>query len=196
MKTVLIEFLALIVFQSTAVQIVYNACCRLATGVPSKNLKSDRSGCWIYLIMLVLIDPITVRNGTAVIFAFECVFGHASCYLFRKVGRIILRHAFKHRFKNNTFSPLRDSLCCGNNFHIVLFQHSFVLGRVVPVSGESVEFPNDDNIEILLRTVLDHPLKFRAVIGLSRKCSVNVCTDNVNAVLFCKRHVFSNLSFN
>ena len=194
-KAVLIKFLAPIVFQTTAVQIVYNACCCLATGVTSKNFKRNRCSCGINLIMLVLIDHITIRNSAAVVFAFERIFGHAASHFLCKVSRIIFSHAFQHRFKDNAFCPFGDCFGGGNDSHIVLFQHCLVLCRIITIAGEAIELPHDDNVESLFCTILDHALKFRAIVRLGRIGAVDVGGDNIYAVLFCKRCILPNLPF-
>lgn len=62
----------------------------------------------------------------------------------------ILRHALKYGLKDDDLRPLGDRLCCVNDFHIVLFQHGFVLGGGVTVPGESVKLPHEKTSKFFL----------------------------------------------
>ena len=58
-------------------------------------------GCldWINLQMMLLINHITQWCRPAIVLALQSVFRQASGYLFRKISRVILRHAFQNGFK-------------------------------------------------------------------------------------------------
>lgn len=60
---------------------------------------------------------------------------------------------------------------------------------------KAVELPNYDYVKGLLRTVANHTLKLREVIGLGRICSVNVMPAYRNAVLLGKSGILTNLPF-
>ena len=48
--------------------------------------------------------------------------------------------------------------------------------------------------EAFLRTVLDHPLKLRTIIGLGRVSSVNIRSHNINDVLIGISRILTNLT--
>ena len=52
------------------------------------------------------------------------------------------------------------------------------MGAVVAVTGETVKFPNNDNIKEALGAVLNHLLEVRAVVGLGGHGPVNVCPQD------------------
>ena len=144
--------------------------------------------------MLLLVDHITERNCSAVETTLERIFGHAAGYLFGEVCGIVFRHTFQHRFKDNSFRTFGDCFGGGKNADIILFQHCFVLCRIIAVAGEAVELPYDHHIKRLLSAVLDHSLKLGTIVGLGRIGAVDVGGNNINAVLSGKRCVFSDLS--
>ena len=64
----------------------------------------------------------------------------------------------------------------------VLFKLTFVVNCVVAVAGKAVQLPDQDRIENLFGTVLDHPLELRTVIGLGRVSPVDVSAHDCDAV--------------
>src|SRR5699024_5853566 len=74
-------------------------------------------------------------------------------------------------------------------------QSGLVAGAVVAVAGKPVQLPNDNHIEQALAAVLNHVLKFRAVVGLGGKGPVNVVAQDGNTVLLGKGGTLPDLSF-
>jgi hypothetical protein len=67
------------------------------------------------------------------------------------------------------------------------------MGRIVAVSGKPVQLPNNHCIKQFLITVLDHALKFGAVVGLCGKGAVYVGSKYGYTVLFGKFFAFADL---
>lgn len=152
------------------------------SGVSFKDLKHDGSEKRVRKIVLFLVQHQTKGNRTAVTLAFQSVFRMSTHDLFRKIGGIILSHAFQHRFQNDTLRSLRDSLHSGNDFHAVLFQGILISGGIVAVTGKAVQLPDDHRVKELLCAVLNHPLKIRTLICFSGKRPVNVSPYNAVTV--------------
>ena len=64
------------------------------------------------------------------------------------------------------------------------------------VAGKPVQLPDDNHIEQALAAVLNHVLKFRAVIGFSGKGSIYVVAQDGDIVLFSKGGALPDLAFN
>ena len=69
------------------------------------------------------------------------------------------------------------------------------MSGIITVSGKAVEFPNDNTIESVFITVLDHLLKFGTVIRFCRQSAVDILPDNVDFGMFGKLHTFAKLPF-
>ena len=142
-----------------------------------------------------LINHVAERNRAAIINALESIFGHTTHDLFRQISRVIFGITLQHRFQNDTLRASRNDFRCRHQLHTVLLQLGFVPGTVVTVSGETVEFPDNNGIEQTTFTVLNHLLELRTVIGLSRDCSVNIVLDHGEIVLLCIGGALTNLAF-
>ena len=134
--------------------------------------------------MPVLVNHIAKRNCSAIVHAFQRVFGHATHDLFRQVSRVILRISFQNGFQNDTLRASRNGFCCRHQLHTIAFQLGLVPCAIVAVPGKAVKFPDDDNIKDSPLTVLDHLLELWAVIGLGGDGTVNVMLHHREAVLF------------
>lgn len=76
----------------------------------------------------------------------------------------------------------------------VLFQSGLVAGAVVAVAGKPVQFPDDNHIEQALAAVLNHVLKFWAVVGLGGKGPIYVVAQNGDTVLLGKGSTLPDLA--
>lgn len=76
------------------------------------------------------------------------------------------------------------------------FFSCFIPGTIVAIPGKTVKFPDQYNIKQLLVAVLDHLLKLRAVVRLSRDGTVNVVLDDSDAIFLGIRRTFTNLTLN
>ena len=114
---------------------------------------------------------------------------------FGEIDRIVFCPALKHRFEQYAFGTFGDVLLCRYDLYAVLFEDVFIVGGVVAVAGETVEFPNKHGIEQLAIAVFDHPLEFGAVVRLCGERAVDVCTEYGNAVPFGKFHALADLTF-
>lgn len=68
--------------------------------------------------------------------------------------------------------------------------------RLLPVFGETIGFPDENNIEAVEVGIRDHFLELRAVVVRRRHRSVNVGVDDVDAVRSGEFLVFAYLLFN
>ena len=66
---------------------------------------------------------------------------------------------------------------------------------VVTVTSKTIEFPHDNAIECMLVTILNHALKFRAVVGFRRHGAVDIIIYNLNIVICGELHTFAKLPF-
>ena len=144
--------------------------------------------------MLVCVDLIAHRQRTAIKHTFQRIIGHTAYNLFGKVNGIVFSEALKHGFKDNTLCAIGNNLGSGNNLNAVLLQLRLVSCAVIAISGKPVKFPNDNHIKQFFAAVLDHALKFWAVVGLCGNCPVDVVTQNGNSILISKRGTFAELT--
>ena len=67
---------------------------------------------------------------------------------------------------------------------------------IIAIAGKAIKFPYNNGFKLLLCAVLDHLLKIGTVVRLSRHRTINICSDNLNAILFSKGFAFAQLTFN
>ena len=81
----------------------------ITVGIHFENLLDDKGSKFVFFVAMLGIDFVSESNLPAVAYAFQNVFGHTTGNFFGKFCRIELRHAFKNRFKEDTFRTLADS---------------------------------------------------------------------------------------
>ena len=81
------------------VEVVHNLLNRLAVGVHSEDFLDDGCVHLVALIAAFFVDLVAESNLPAVAYAFERVLLHTAHNLFGKLGRVVFRHTFEHRFK-------------------------------------------------------------------------------------------------
>ena len=69
------------------------------------------------------------------------------------------------------------------------------MGRIVPVAGEAVQFPNQHRFKGVGGAVVDHLLKLRAAVGLGGQRPVDVGPHHGDAVLVGILLAFPQLTF-
>ena len=69
------------------------------------------------------------------------------------------------------------------------------MSGVVTITGKPVEFPNDNTIESVFITVLDHLLKFGTVIRFGSQRAIYIVADNVDFGTLGKFHTLMKLPF-
>ena len=79
---------------------------------------------------------------------------------------------------------------------VVLFELTFVVDCIVTVAGKAVQFPDQDRIENLFGTVLDHPLELGTVVGLGGVGPVDVGAHNSDTVALGIVFAVPQLAFN
>ena len=106
-----------------------------------------------------------------------------------------ISHSFKDGFKKDTLGAFADRFFGGYHFYAVLFQKAFIMSGVVTVTGKSVEFPNDNTIESVFITVVDHLLKFGTVVCFCSQRSIDIVADDVDFGALGKFHTLVKLPF-
>ena len=66
---------------------------------------------------------------------------------------------------------------------------------IIPVTCETVEFPDNNGIKHTLSAIFYHTLKFRAVIGFSRQSTVDIAANNGNIVFLTISSTLTQLTF-
>ena len=148
------------------IQIIQNLRHSGAFIVHLESIQHKRRFYRVDLEILVTVNDVTHGRIAAVELAFQGILCHPPIDLFRKVGRKVFRISLQYGFHQNAFGGFGNCLICGYNTDAIFLQNSFVLSAVIAISGKSVQLPDQHNIKQLFLTVLDHPLKFRAVIRL------------------------------
>lgn len=126
------------------------------------------------LKILVTVNDVAHGGIATVELALQGILCHTTIDLFRKVSRKVFRISFQYGFHQDAFGGFGNCLIGGYNTDTIFLQNGFVLSAVIAISGKSVQLPDQHNIKQLFLTVLDHPLKFRAVIRLGRESTVNI----------------------
>ena len=90
-----------------------------------------------------LIDNVeTIQKDPARIIAFQIAFPHPSEYLLRKLGGIILVHAFQEAFQDDAFGTVGDIFHCRHELHAVFFERVFMDRRFILITRKSIKFVN------------------------------------------------------
>ena len=145
--------------------------------------------------MPVLVNHIAKRNCSAIVHAFQRVFGHATHDLFRQVCRVIFGIALQHRFQNDTLRASRNDFRRRHQFHAVPLQLGLVPCAVVAVPGKTIQLPDNDDIKDSTFTVLNHLLELRSIIRFCRDGTVDIVLHHREAVLLCIGSTFPYLTF-
>ena len=186
LNTVVGHFLAPCVLHALLVEPVPDSRHGGSLVITLERLTNKGGGERVKLEALVAVDLVADGQGATVILGFQGVLRHAPDYLFGQVGGVVFGVALQHAFQNDTLGPVGNDL--GSRYHLdpVLFQSGFIAGAVVAVAGKPVQLPDDNHIEQALAAVLNHVLKFRAVVGLGGKGPVYVVAQNGDTVLLGK----------
>ena len=140
-------------------------------------------------------DFIAERDSAAVLFAFKSIFTEAALNVLRKVGGVVFRHALNHRFQDYALGSVGDILLDGDKTHAIFAQSVAVESRIIAVSGEPVQLPDEDDVEQLFCAVGNHTLKVGAVVCFSRESSVYIFADDFYSVVFSVSPAISDLPF-
>ena len=140
------------------------------------------------------IQRIAKCSTTTIAAAFQNVLGLSTHDLLGKVGRVVFRITFQHRFQNDALRPLGNDFRSRHKLDTVLLQLGLVPCAVVTVPGKAIEFPNQNHVKQLLVAVLNHLLELRAVVRLGRNSTVNVVLDDSDAIFLSIGCAFTNLA--
>ncbi|MNV20079.1 hypothetical protein D3C71_1109670 [compost metagenome] len=66
------------------------------------------------------------------------IFSHTFSDFSGQVERVVFSHTFKDRFKDHGFGRTIQMLQNGLNSDAVLFQNSFIVSRVIPVTSKAI----------------------------------------------------------
>ena len=141
------------------------------------------------------IQRIAKGSTTTVAAAFQDVLSLSTHDLLGKVGGVVFRITFQHRFQNDALRPLGDDLGGRHELDTILLQLGLVPSTVVAVSGKAVELPDQHDVKQLFVAVLNHLLELGSIVRLGRNSTVNVVLDDGDAVLLCISRTFTNLTF-
>ena len=149
---------------------------------------------FVYNIFLVF-DDITVRRMTARGVAFEPTFAQTAVDFLFEVFRKIFVEPFDDGKEQLSFGRVGDILHGGNEFHAVVFEFFAIDNGLILVSGEPVQFVNDDRAPLGFFAVPQHLLECRSVVVCSCGRSVDVLIDDEKIVLFRELFADADLSF-
>ena len=124
------------------------------------------------------LEAIPIRHRTRIMQAFFRARRHAAQDLFSEVTAIILGGRLENCLENNTLVALADIFHCGKHRNAVLLELVFIEGAVVSVTGETVEFPDDNAVELPFFTVVDHALKIWPLVCFTADRAIGVHTDD------------------
>ena len=96
------------------------------------------------------IQRIAKGSTATVAAAFQDVLSLSTHDLLGKVGGVVFRITFQHRFQNDAFRPLGDDLSGRHELDAILLQLGLVQGTVVAVPSKTVQLPDQHNVKQLL----------------------------------------------
>lgn len=160
------EFLIAVGCHALAVEPVHDPFHGGAFGIALEGFHHKGSFQRVNLKKAILINHISDRDGTAIVLPFQDVLCHAAHHLFGQLSRVILSHAGQHTFHHDTGGTVRNGLGSRHQLYMIPLENVLVVGCVIPVPGEAVQFPDQDHIKQSPLAVLDHPLKLRTICGL------------------------------
>ena len=195
LNTVVGKLLLTVGGHATVVQPVHQFFHSCAIVVPLKGFYHKGRFQWVDLKELLLVHLEANGNRAAVVLALQNILGHAAHNFFRKFCRVVFSHAGEHTLDHDTRRAVRDGLRGRHQLDMISFQLVLIVGRIIAVSGKTVEFPDQHNVKQPFLAVLDHLLEVRAVIGFGGKGTVNVVFDHSDAVLFRIGSTFPDLPF-
>ena len=98
--------------------------------------------------------------------------------------RVVFRKALHKAFEDDPLRAVWNACDCVLDLDAVLPQSVLIDGAVIPITGEAVGLVHDDDLKNFLAAVVDHSLKFSAVVCLARYFPVNVRAHDPQVVLF------------
>ena len=196
LNTVVGELLVAVGGHATVVQPVHQFLHGRALIVPLEGFYHKGSFQRVDLKELLFVHLEANGNRAAVVLPLQNILGHAAHNFFRKFCRVVFSHAGEHTLDHDTRRAVRDRLRGRYQLDMISFQLVLIVGRIIAVSGKTVEFPDQHNVKQPFLTVLDHLLEVRAVVGFCGKGAVNVVFDHSDAVLFGISCTFTNLALN
>ena len=87
---------------------------------------------------LPVLDPVSIRQASALIVPLEPRLPHPAFDLLREFGGKILVHAFQEAFKDDPLGRIGNVLHCGKHLNAVVGQFLSVDDRFILVAGEPV----------------------------------------------------------
>ena len=161
-----------------------------------ERFQHKRRGERVNVELPLRIQRIAKGSTTTVAAAFQDVLSLSTHDLLGKVGGVVFRITFQHRFQNDALRPLGDDLGGRHELDTVLFQLGLIPGTVVAIPGKTVELPDQHDIEQLFVAVFYHLLELRAIVRFGRDGTVDIVLDGGDAVLLRIGSAFTNLAFN
>ena len=112
-----------------------------------------------------IFNFVAVCNLTACVISLFQTFTHTTLDLLAKLGRIILRHTFKHAFHQNSAGIVRNIFSCRQHSHSVFLKFHFVVCTVIPVPSKPVKLIHQHILKIFFLAVLNHLQESRPSVG-------------------------------
>ena len=170
---------------------------RFAVGIAGENFLHNGSCLRVDVVEPVLFsNDVAQRHHAAVVLAFESVFPFAAGHLDGQLSRIIFGHANEQALDHDALRAVRDRLHDRDKVDAALFKLAFVVDCIVTIAGKAVQLPDQDRIENLFGAVLNHPLKFGAVVGLGGVGPVDVSAHDGDTVALGVIFAVPQLAFN
>ena len=136
-----------------------------------ERFQHKRRGERVNVELPLRIQRIAKGSTTTVAAAFQDVLSLSTHDLLGKVGGVVFRITFQHRFQNDALRPLGDDLGGRHELDTILLQLGLVPSTVVAVSGKAVELPDQHDVKQLFVAVLNHLLELRAIIRFLTECN-------------------------
>jgi len=136
--------------------------------------------------MLIRARSVSESNATAVHLTLEGIIFEPSDDVLLQVLRVVFSIPLEHRLQQDPFRAIRDRLFCIHYPDAVLFEFRLVCSRIVPVTGETVHFISDHDLELALCTVPDHTLEVWPLVCFTSESLVTILADNEHIVPFCE----------
>ena len=107
-----------------------------------ERFQHKRRGERVNVELPLRIQRIAKGSTTTVAAAFQDVLSLSTHDLLGKVGGVVFRITFQHRFQNDALRALGDDFRCRHKLDTVLLQLGLVPGTIITIPGKAVELPD------------------------------------------------------
>ena len=168
MQTILIKITAAFCSHSSVIKFFYDSRISVAFSKHRKNQTDSRGFFLVNNKMFCFrVYRISQRSTAPIVFAFKSSLTLTLHNFTTEVDGIVLTHAFKQTLKNDTFRRIVKIFKHASQGNSVSAKFTLIYCRVISVSRKSVELMDNNHIKKFLRTIGNHLLESRALIGCS-----------------------------